>query len=573
MEREKQRTSGGANRVLAAAATVLFITIVAALGWQVYSVVSDEIRVSELAAERARIARDAAALGGSAFEPIPLDGPTLWRNEAASQSKFPEGLYEIDEVDGSTNHFSNNYFGYSFDFPANWEADNRAVPHYTRFFNNDFRIDITVDDVEGAWETPQAFIDITLEPLQDRISFDENFRISSHDVRVVDYSRPVVEGIINDMTHFSYFFITQDTTVYTMQLKTSESNHASKRADFLRTLESLDLFDPEEFDLNSEIEQVDQEFDLRLEHGIHTLNIPAGDFMMGLFVEHDADLEDRKDDLDSSIGLQMIYSPIDSEFAGEYGSQILHMLDHDIMPKISFLFYEGYDGEDNEYVVRNIIGGKYDDSLSDWGENLANLAAPVLVRLGNEMNGDWAKWSLQYNYNDPDLYKLAFTHIVNVLREAGADNVYTVWNPNGNSAPFTQWNHAAMFYPGDEVVDFVGLTHYHFGGRTTTDFVELYEDIYWEYSRLFYEKPMIIGEFGAVERGTDKAQWISDVFEYTAEEFPMIKMAVWFDARHEHEVRRGGPDLRIDTSFESLAAFRRGMNSPNTVNQLDRTFR
>ncbi|MCL2403442.1 MAG: glycoside hydrolase family 26 protein [Coriobacteriia bacterium] len=552
--------SGGRSKGRVVLAVLLFVVFMTAMGWQVYRAISVEAGNSGFVSEVTQIFENVFREPEILYESIPLDGPTLWRNEAASQSKFPAGLHEISEIDEHTSQFTNNYFGYSFTFPSEWEADNRAVPHYTRFFSDDFRIDITVQDVTEAWTNTGDFISKTLSPIKGRITLDESRIIDSADIRIVDYSRPFVAGIENDMNHYSYIFITRGTVVYLMQLKTGEDDLSVMKDALEEVLDSFTFTAPQEFDLNSEIEQLEPDLDLTLEHENKTLHIPADTFMMGMYMDEALDINRKEEIFGTQIGLQMFYTFVDSP----YNTYVNYLVDRNTLPMVTLLFEEGH-SDDNVDVVKGIIAGQYDDTLTDWAENIARLDAPVLIRPGNEMNGDWSEWSLQYNYNDPDLYKLAFTHIVNVFGASGADNAYFVWNPNGNSAPYFSWNDAAMFYPSDEVVDFVGLTYYHFGSAGTSNFKKLYEGLYWEYARTFFEKPLIIGEVGAVEHGTDKAAWITEIFEYAPAHFSRIKMVVWFDARHGGNLTGTGPDLRLSTSDDSLEAFREGMNRPTVI--------
>ncbi|MCL2403214.1 MAG: glycoside hydrolase family 26 protein [Coriobacteriia bacterium] len=562
MERYMRQESDKRIRPLALLAALVYLVIVSAVGWQVYVVVTNQVYEHLPFAPIQMASTEPAA---PPFIPISIDGPTLWRNEAASLSRFPEGLYALYVEDEGLAQYANNFFGYSFSYPSDWTIDTRAVAHYTRLFNDDFRVDITVQDVTHAWTNPTDFMWATLHPLRDRITSDENKIINSLNVRIVEYDRPLIEGIENDMNHYAYFFIIRNNLVYVMQLKANEENFDEKREAFEEVLETFTLIERQELDITSEIINADPGYDLTLRHANKTLDIPDGTFMMGLYVEENTTLAEREADLEVQLGLEMLYQPIDTRYDPYLG----RLVERDTLAMVTFLFEEG-DVDENETVVRNILNGEYDETLADWGQNLSYLGAPILVRLGNEMNGSWTDWSLQHNYNDPDLYKLAFVHISNVFRTAGANNAYFVWNPNGNHAPFYAWNHAALFYPGDAVVNFVGMTHYHFGAQETSDFRELYEDIYWEYAALFYQRHMMIGEFGAVERETDKAQWITDAFNSIPTYFPRVKLAVWFDARHGFDAGLRGPDLRIDTSPESLAAFREGMVGPSVIrNMLD----
>ena len=109
---------------------------------------------------------------------------------------------------------------------------------------------------------------------------------------------------------------------------------------------------------------------------------------------------------------------------------------------------------------------------------------PVLVRFAHEMNGSWYAWGQQ-----PAAYRAAFRRVAAAVHAAGPDD-RTVWSPNyGSGYPYTggpasaapgSADLAAMdtdhdgrltmaddpyepFYPGDDVVDWVGLTEYHWG--------------------------------------------------------------------------------------------------------------
>ncbi|HYK72589.1 MAG TPA: glycosyl hydrolase, partial [Pseudoneobacillus sp.] len=205
-----------------------------------------------------------------------------------------------------------------------------------------------------------------------------------------------------------------------------------------------------------------------------------------------------------------------------------------------------------------VINGDYDSYIKSWAQGFKNLNAPVLVRLSNEMNGSWTQWSLDDNDQDADLYKLAYRHFVDVIRKQGAENVKFVWNPNATSAPDYSWNDASLFYPGDEYVDWVGLTHYNFGTAEWSKFVyfdDLYKNLYATYLRQFPNKPFIIGEFASAVEGGNKPYFISNYLNNIGSKYRNIRIAIWFD-----EID-GKYDFRIHSSEATESAFKQGVKN------------
>lgn len=120
---------------------------------------------------------------------------------------------------------------------------------------------------------------------------------------------------------------------------------------------------------------------------------------------------------------------------------------------------------------------------------------PIMVRFAHEMNGDWYPWGMR-----PQLYREKFRLVANTIRSV-ATNTVMVWAPNNaGSYPYGIYNGMskatftngygsladwvlldgngdgvlsnpgdlrddpyAPFYPGDQYVDWVGMTIYHWG--------------------------------------------------------------------------------------------------------------
>ena len=195
--------------------------------------------------------------------------------------------------------------------------------------------------------------------------------------------------------------------------------------------------------------------------------------------------------------------------------------------------------------------GRYDGYLRRSARQAREWGKPIMLRFGQEMNGEWAPWERGHVGSTPRSFILAWRHLVRVFREVGADNVIWVWCPNVNTGhlPFMQ------YYPGDSWVDWVGLDGFNWGGsigwRSISEvFAGSYEQLARETS-----KPIVIAETGSGQTGGDKAAWVSSALEGELANFSRVRAVVWYNASDR-------ADFRIDSSPSALRAFRRGIAKP-----------
>ena len=157
-----------------------------------------------------------------------------------------------------------------------------------------------------------------------------------------------------------------------------------------------------------------------------------------------------------------------------------------------------------------------------------------------------------------------YRHTIRRLRAAGVTNVVNVLAYMGNEKWMAQswW---ADLYPGDDVVDWVGLDsyvsaeqgYYHYGtfadllDRQPTGGTGWYD---WVVSR-HPGKPIMVAEWGVYHRvGTpaDKAPAYATVLPELAKR-PAIKAIVYFDTAHDDQ---GDRDISINSTAANLTAFR-----------------
>lgn len=202
-------------------------------------------------------------------------------------------------------------------------------------------------------------------------------------------------------------------------------------------------------------------------------------------------------------------------------------------------------------LTLEVLDGRWDDYLHQYARSAAAWGRPFLLRYDNEMNSDWVPWGAYQYGKDAELYRLAWRHVWQIFQDEGASNAIWVWNPNGGTHPDWKWNHQALFWPGGQYVDMVGLTAYNFAGCMSAPWISFADGLaaaYAEYSQLYPGKPLIIPEFASHDAPGDQAAWLRQALADLKQRFPAIKMAVWWNG----EDRGCRMDLGATPALRSL---------------------
>jgi hypothetical protein len=127
---------------------------------------------------------------------------------------------------------------------------------------------------------------------------------------------------------------------------------------------------------------------------------------------------------------------------------------------------------DPRYTLDRINAGEFDGELRAWADGAKAFGTALIVQYGTEVNGDWNPWSAPYNGGypaGPAKFQQAFRHIVEVMRDQGANNITWALHLNGENWPSdTPLNNAGAYYPGDDVVDWIGFSMYQNQGPDLT---------------------------------------------------------------------------------------------------------
>lgn len=249
--------------------------------------------------------------------------------------------------------------------------------------------------------------------------------------------------------------------------------------------------------------------------------------------------------------------------------QYIQQLGHKPAIKNEF-FTIGANGFDNPAWANSYVTGLRQDSpntiamltLEPWGglssltpQTYAQIAlqciqwnqagSKILIRFAHEQNGNWYPWSGQ-----PAAHIAAFRNLAGSIKwwQNNAGVFYQtmmLWSPN------VAWQGIQYsyldFYPGDDVVDWVGLSDY-----LMDDSKDAYSGQFSDSltnNGNFYQtfcvqrgKPLILSETSAptyigmptlieLER---KIAWFSQIYSpYTTAKFPMLRAVVWFEYTKE----------------------------------------
>ena len=203
-------------------------------------------------------------------------------------------------------------------------------------------------------------------------------------------------------------------------------------------------------------------------------------------------------------------------------------------------------------LLKDITSGSADKLIARAARRMAERGRPTLLRWGWDMNRDFYKWGGPANNRDSKQYVTAYRRIHGIFADEGADNVSWVWSPNWNSHPDASWNTYQNYYPGDEYVDWAGVSGY----AQAQSPGEIFDAFYATYAS---RKPIMITEVSAVDRGgTTKPDWIAS-FRQWVKQHPAVGAVAWFDT----DTHPGSKEKwRVDSTAAALAAYRAMSDDP-----------
>lgn len=177
---------------------------------------------------------------------------------------------------------------------------------------------------------------------------------------------------------------------------------------------------------------------------------------------------------------------------------------------------------DPGYYLDNVINGEHDSNIIQLATAVKSIDRPVYIRFGYEFDGF-------HNSYPPDKYIAAYKYFVDLMREQQVTNVAYVWHSWGVGAyygnddfpeQYPALDRAAtqeLWYPGDDYVDWVGLSIFGTGwGNLSSNSVIQYLIEFAETKG----KPIMLAETAAIKTTNQRdpnwvipnSQWFQNVF-------------------------------------------------------------
>ncbi len=246
-----------------------------------------------------------------------------------------------------------------------------------------------------------------------------------------------------------------------------------------------------------------------------------------------------------------------------------------LMPRESF----SSNPDDHQYSLEKISAGEFDTDLTRWAIAAREADVPLIIEFGTEVNGHWFPWNGTWNgqgettgFGDPhkpdgpERFIAAYQRIINLFRSVGATNVTWVYHINSiSNPPDKDWNGVLSYYPGDDYIDWIGVSVY--GAQSDLDTWTTFDEVFAEtYNTLTTatEKPIMIAEFAVHEQANTalKAAWLEATLQsFIQNTYPRVKgisywQSSWVGSDDTHH------NLHIDSSPEALAVFKQYIAHP-----------
>ncbi|MDO8572405.1 MAG: Ig-like domain-containing protein [bacterium] len=196
-----------------------------------------------------------------------------------------------------------------------------------------------------------------------------------------------------------------------------------------------------------------------------------------------------------------------------------------------------------EFSFDAVLTGKLDSYFTNFAAGAKTYGGPIIIIPYSEFNGKWMPWGGGVGTNTPEKLIAAYRYLHKFFKDI--PNVKFGWSPNNGSVPNIATNQMELYYPGDDVVDYVGVDGFNFGGVEEQTFAQAFSNSLTRLKQ--YNKPVYIFSFASAG-GPGKAAWIKDALTVQLYKYPEVVGWLWFNQNKER-------DWRVSSDPNSLIEF------------------
>ena len=235
--------------------------------------------------------------------------------------------------------------------------------------------------------------------------------------------------------------------------------------------------------------------------------------------------------------------------------------------------------------MKKIADGVFDDQIRIWARAAAQLRFPLCVEFGPEVNGDWFYWDGVHNntgcsllkkrkYTGPQLFVTAYRRFIDICRTEGATNITWFIHFDAGGANEGEhggeWNAIKNYYPGDDYIDWIGISCYacFLPTETPVPLREIFTSkLYKELTALSNTKPIALLEFGCpkVMNALEQTAWTKQSFIDITEQklWPRLKAISWWHSNFDYDSFE--IMYRIDTYSHTLQAYKKAIANDSFI--------
>lgn len=202
--------------------------------------------------------------------------------------------------------------------------------------------------------------------------------------------------------------------------------------------------------------------------------------------------------------------------------------------------------------MQDVANGVYDFYLRQWARQARKIQAPILLRLGHEMNDPYRyPWGPQNNTAAD--FVAAWKHVHDVFKKAGANNIIWMWSPHPAYGFFKE------YYPGDAYVDYVGIGTLNYGPIAAWakwwSFDEIFGKYYNDLSA--FHKPIVLTEFASLAYGGNRTKWYADALKSIPVKYPAVHGLLFFHFDTDNTTTQQVLDWSIINDRKIVSAIRK----------------